>query len=214
MRIAVDGNYKTADGAELVVLIHTVTFVDELGNETLMLVEDDMQLANPPLAAGGWYTSSEYLDEELFDIESPVDRSFVLYAKPEEVVEETDPTDPTDPTDSSEPSESGSTGESCVSSAGGFVTAGETSPNGVTSIVDNGDGSVTVNVLYDHWTEAPLTIWRNDNGTYDCRLDSDNSYALGAVIGYDSNHWQVRTRFQLSQDDMTALSNTYGLIFQ
>ncbi len=214
LRIAVDGNYKTADGAELVVLIHTVTFVDELGNETLMLVEDGMQLVNPPLAAGGWYTSSEYLDEELFDIESPVDRSFVLYAKPEEVVEETNPTDPTDPTDSSEPSESGSTGESCVSSAGEFVTAGETSPNGVTSIVDNGDGSVTVNVLYDHWTEAPLTIWRNDNGTYDCRLDSDNSYALGAVIGYDSNHWQVRTRFQLSQDDLTALSNTYGLIFQ
>ena len=96
-----------------------------------------------------------------------------------------------------------------VTSNNPYVTLG-TSGNGVVSIDNNSDGSQTVKLLYSTWNEGTVKLTRNADGSYTMKMTSNNTYFLGAIIGY--NH-DFTGGFKLTDTEKTKLSDAYGLKF-
>lgn len=119
---------------------------------------------------------------------------------------------PEEPTTEAVPSEP----ETTVAPAAGGVTTNNayvtpgTPGNGVVSIDNHSDGSQTVKLLYNAWNEGTVKLTRNADGSYTMKMTSNNTYFLGAIIGYGHD---FTGGFKLTDADKTKLSNAYGLDF-
>lgn len=114
------------------------------------------------------------------------------------------------PTATPEPTkapEGGAGGSGAVTYGGSYGKRGDPG-NSVLGIQNNPDGSTTVSVCYQQWNDGTVTVWNNGDGTYDFRINSDNTYYINGILG-TWNHGGNQ-RWTLSDSEKEKLEKAYG----